>query len=383
MLAVTVIGINAHLLSGESGYRRAGIHHYISQLLHHLPPHPDWHYLVFTQNSDELPAHLSLQWQPTKWPTHNRWVRIGWEQLILPSIIRQKRLQLLHSMAFSMPILGGCPTVVTIYDLSFIHYPERFPALQHWYLRWQTSWSCRHARQLVAISQDGKQDIQQQFHVPPSRISVVYPAVESRFRPLPASEVEQFRQQKGLPPQFILHIGTLQPRKNIPVLLQAFAQLRQRTPHRYAECKLILVGGKGWFYEEIFAQVQQLDLATHVHFAGYVPDEELPWWYNSSHLLVFPSIYEGFGLPIIQAMACGTPVIAANTSAIPEVAGIAALLFHPQNISALTDQLQALLTDNDLHADLRQKGLEQSQKFTWSKSGQQLLDVYRQALSPL
>lgn len=381
MFGVTVIGINAHLLSGESGYRRAGIHHYISQLLHHLPIHSEWRYLVLTQNQAELPAHLPLKWQPTKWQTSNRWVRIGWEQMVLPWVIRKDRLDLLHSMAFSMPIMGGCPMVVTIYDLSFIHYPERFPVLQRWYLHWQTGWSCRHARQLVAISEDGKRDIGQQFHVHPSRISVVYPGVDTHFRLLPASVVERFREQKELPAQFILHIGTLQPRKNIPTLLRAFAELRQYDPRRYAQLGLVLVGGKGWFYKEIFAQVEQLGLASYVKFAGYVPDDELPLWYNAGTILVFPSVYEGFGLPIVQAMACGTPVIAANTSAIPEVAGNAALLFDPHDVGTLTNHLQTLLAHDDLRATLRQKGLEQAQKFSWAESGHQLFHVYHQALA--
>jgi glycosyltransferase involved in cell wall biosynthesis len=172
-----------------------------------------------------------------------------------------------------------------------------------------------------------------------------------------------------------LHVGTLQPRKNIPVLLQALAALKKQ------DVDLVLAGGKGWFYDEIFSQVQELGLNDRVRFTGYVRDEELPFWYNAAKVLVFPSVYEGFGMPIIEAMACGTPVIAARSSSIPEAGGEAALYFDPHDVETLTHQLANLLEDENLHFQMRQSGFTQARKFSWDYAGAETSRIYAQVLA--
>lgn len=365
------IGINAHLLATEAGYRRAGIHQYIYQVLRHLPP-PDEH-LVFTRFTGEL-AGAHVRQIPSRWPTERRLVRILWEQLAWPFLARQYRVDLLHSMAFVLPPWLPAPAVVTVYDLSFMHFPESFPPLQRRYLQRQTAQACRRARRVIVISRSSGQDVQRFFAIPPQRIDVITPGVDAAFRPLPKAEVAAFRQRKKLPPRFVLHVGTLQPRKNIPLLLEAFAQLTLPAIH------LVLVGGAGWLYEEIFMRVQNLGLADVVHFAGYAPDEELPLWYNAADLLVFPSLYEGFGLPVVEAMACGTPVIAANTSSVPEAVGEAGLLFAPHQAAELAEQMTAVLQDKTLAESMRVKGLHQAQQFSWEKAGRETAVSYHRAL---
>lgn len=366
------IAINAHLLSAESGYRQAGIHTYISQLLNHLPPDPDLEYHVFTQAGatqflgDHLRPHIS------RMPTGNPLARIAWEQAAWYPAARAARADVLHSMAFVTPIVAPLPKIVTVYDLSFIHFPERYTKFKRWYLQTQTERSVKSAEKVVTISEDGKRDVQQTFNVPASKISVVTPGVHPDFKPLDCASVDRFRQQKQLDRRFILHVGTLQPRKNIPVLLRAFAALKD------PNLDLILVGGKGWLFDEIFALVEALNLTNHVRFTGFVPEAELVLWYNAADLFVFPSVYEGFGIPAADAMASGTPVIVANTSSLPEVVGAAGLTFEPQDVPALTERIASVLYDPDQAAKMRQLGLAQARKFSWTQSGIRMATLYRQ-----
>lgn len=372
------VGINAHLLSDQAGYRRAGIHHYIAQVLRYLPQKGDNpHYTIFTRHGKSLidkSGRSDYTTMVSRWPTEQRLVRIAWEQIAWPRLAARYNLDLLHSMAFVTPLLAPCPTVVTIYDLSFIHYPERFPVLQRLYLQTQSGRSCRQAQRVITISESSRQDVHRIFGVPRPQIDVVYPGVDRRYRPLPAVEVDAFRHRRKLPSRFILHVGTLQPRKNIPVLLDALARLsRPALP-------LVLVGGKGWLFDDIFARIEALGLQERVYFAGYVPDEELPLWYNAATLFVFPSLYEGFGMPVVEAMACGTPVIAADASSLPEAAGGAALLFAPQDTADLVERIESVLDDPGLWTKMREGGLAQAQNFSWERAGEETAVVYHRAL---
>jgi glycosyltransferase involved in cell wall biosynthesis len=368
------IGINAHLLSGQAGYRQAGIHHYIRQLLNHLPDDPALDYRIFTGEAGRGRVRASLTVRTTRLPTQHPLVRIGWEQLAWPLVARQERLDLLHSMAFVTPVLNRLPTIVTVYDLSFLSHPERYTRLRRLYLATQARRSCRAATRVVTIYRAARDDIVRFFGVPAERVDVVFPAVGEQFRPLPPDEVAAFRARHGLNRPIILHVGTLQPRKNIPALIEAFAAL----PDKSAE--LVLVGGNGWLFQSIFARVQALGLQERVRFTGYVPDEQLPLWYNSADLLVFPSVYEGFGMPIVEAMACGTPVAASRVSSIPEVAGEAAHYFDPTDIAAITDALATLLHHPDQADELRERGFSQARRFSWSHSGTQMAAIYHTAL---
>lgn len=370
------VGINAHLLSGREGYRRAGIHHYISQLLGNLSyGESELRFTVFTNNRVDLGSLPKERVVSTSWPTQRPLARIMWEQLAWPLVAIRHKVDLLHSMAFVTPLVRLCPAVVTVYDLSFIHHPQRFPALKRVYLTSQTRRSCQKAERVMTISESGRQDVHRFYDIPLDRIDIVRPGVSQLFSPRAEDEVEAFRHREQLAPQFILHVGTLQPRKNIEVLVDAFAQLRQ------PDLELVLVGGKGWSYHSIFARVRDLGLADKVRFADYVSDADLPLWYNAAAALVFPSVYEGFGLPVIQAMACGTPVIAAKTSAIPEAAGAAALFFDPYDVTALAEHIAVVLDDRQIAVTMRQQGLVQTRQFSWQKAGQQLLASYQRALN--
>ncbi|MDJ0755168.1 MAG: glycosyltransferase family 1 protein [Ardenticatenaceae bacterium] len=368
------IGINAQLLTRAANYRRAGIHTFIAETLRHLPDDLG-QITVFSGDPPEFLNQLPFEVTGRSWATRHPATRILWEQLVWPALASRRQIDLLHSMAFVSPVFTSIPTIVTVYDLSFLRYPQAFPRLQQRYLATQTRRSCQTAARVLAISQSGREDIHREFGVPLERIDVIYPGLGTRFQPPAEASLAAFKERYRPPERFILHVGTLQPRKNLSTLLQAVDLLDDPDLH------VVLVGGKGWLYDELFAQVNRLGLSHRVHFQGYVPDEDLPCWYGAAELLAFPSIYEGFGMPIIQAMACGTPVVASNASAMPEAAGEAAVLVDPFDVEAFAEGMVSVLNNRAQAATMRAAGLRQAAKFTWAAAGQATGASYLQALN--
>ncbi len=368
------IALNAQLLFGRASYRSAGIHHYIEQLLHHLPAAaPDWRFTVFVGAG--RPDMAGAEVQRTRLPTARPPVRIIWEQLAQPLAVARARPDLLHALAFVSPILTSTPTVVTVYDLSFHITPDRFPPAQRFYLRTLTGLSCRRARRVFAISESTRADVVRLLGVPRDRVDVAYPGVEAAFQPLTAAAVAAFRARRDLPARFVLYLGTLEPRKNLTTLLAAFATLHAAQP----DLHLVLAGGRGWWYADLFRQVQALGLAAVVHFPGYVPAEELPLWYNAAAAFAYPSAYEGFGMPVTEALACGCPVVTTTASSLPEAGGDAAYLVPPADAPALAAALaQALVPD----PARQQRGLTHAARFTWAATAAHTVAGYRRALDP-
>jgi glycosyltransferase involved in cell wall biosynthesis len=372
------IGLNAHLLSLGHNYRGAGINTYIYYLLRHLGQiDTDYSYSVFLGERRFVDERLRLRY--TRWPTHRPLVRILWEQLVQPMALRQAGIDLLHAMAFAGPLATPCPFVVTIYDLSFLHYPDAFRSWNRWYLSRFTALSARRARRVIAISESTKRDVVKMLGVPSDSVDVVYCGVDEIFHPLSPVEVTRFRRERALPDRFILFLGTLEPRKNVQMLIRAYAQWRKAEP---AIPKLVVAGGKGWYYDQIFAEVERLGLTGEVIFPGYVAQEELPLWYNSADLFVYPSRFEGFGLPVLEAMACGTPVVTTNAASLPEVAGGAAWLVSPDDEAQLIEAMRRALCDQTLREEMTTKGRAHATTFTWDRTARQTADVYKRALAP-
>jgi glycosyltransferase involved in cell wall biosynthesis len=368
------VGVNAHLLSLAESYRSAGINWYIYNLLHHLPEMAsDIEYTVFTSER-RYTVTPGIHLQVSRLPTDRPPVRILWEQALQPWAVRRAKLDLLHSPAFVGPLFSACPLVVTVHDLSFLFFPQSFRTLNRSYLRLFTWLSVRRAQRVLAVSESTKRDLVQYYGLSPAKVDVVYNGVDSAFRPLPAEQVAAFRRQAGLPERFMLFVGTLEPRKNVVRLIEAYARLPKERP------PLVLVGGKGWLYEQIFAQVEALNLSGQVHFAGYVLAEDLPLWYNAADLFVYPSLYEGFGLPPLEAMACGTAVITSTASSLPEVVGKAGLAVDPTDTEALATAMGQMLIAKDLREQMQAEGLAQAQKFSWAKTARCTVGSYRRAL---
>jgi len=370
------IGINAHLLSEQAGYRRAGIHGYIANTLRCLPAaDPDLRYTVFV--GEGIPDEADrMQLRRSRLPTGRPLARILWEQAALPWQVGG--LDLLHGMAFVTPILGRCPAVVTVYDLSFIRYPDRLSPARRLYLRRLTGFSARRARRVIAISESTARDVESLLGVPRTRIDVAVPGVQARFRPSPAAEIAAFRERLGLPESFLLYLGTLEPRKNLTVLLYAYARLPESLR---ARAPLILVGGKGWGVNEIRAAIVRLGLEQHVRLEGYAPDGDLPLWYGAATAFVYPSVYEGWGMPVVEALACGTPAIVSAASSLPEAAGEAGLALPPHDIDAWAQALERALTDAGWRAAAAERGPAHAAAFTWEQTARVHAACYRRALA--
>jgi glycosyltransferase involved in cell wall biosynthesis len=368
------VGVNAHLLSLDKGYRSAGISWYIQNLLRHLPEaDSEIAYTVFL-GEERYQGRPGLELVHTRLPTHRPEVRIFWEQVLQPRAIRRAGIDLLHGLALVGPVSSGCPTVITVHDLSFLAYPQNFPAAKRFYLRIFTRLSVQRAQRVIAISKNTRRDVIEQYAVPPDRVDLIYYGRNPIFRPLPEEQVAAFRSRHHLPERFILFVGTLEPRKNVVRLIDAYARLPGHAP------PLLLAGGKGWLYDEVFARVEAEDLADRVQFVGYVPGEELPWWYNAADLFVYPSVYEGFGLPPLEAMACGTPVITSDVSSLPEVVGDAGLLVHPHDTEALTAAMASVLDDATRRETMRAAGLSRAQAFSWQEAARRTVESYRRAM---
>ena len=369
-----ICGINAQLLTAEANYRRAGIHVYLLETLRNLPHQADLKFKAFTSSPPSSKEFETVLWEKTHNLTANPIGRILWEQMVWPIRAKKAGCHMLHGAAFSLPLFTKLPGVVTVFDLSFVHYPEIYPTWRRIYLNFITRKACSKAEHIIVISKSGKHDLIKFFQIDPSRISVIYPGVNPKFKRGCLNQINKFRQAKKLPSRFLLHVGTLQPRKNLPFLIKAFDKARLKG------VDLVFAGGKGWYFDEIFKLVQTLGLEKRIHFLGYVSDEDLPLLYSAAEFLVFPSIYEGFGMPILEAMSCGTPVIASQTSAIPEAVGKAGLLFDPNNIDDLVQHLIELVENPERLDQLREIAPTHAAKFTWDKAGKQTAEIYKRVL---
>ncbi len=372
------VGLNAQLLSLRQSYRSAGISWYIFNLLRHLPAaNASMRYTAFVSDPDFQPQNgLAVQRSPL--PAKHPVARILWEQTALPLALKRSGANLLHALAFVSPLANRIPTVLTIYDLSFMRFPQLFRPFNRWYLQTFSRISARRADAVIAISESTRQDVISTFGVSPERVHTVYCGADDIFRPLPATEIAAFRAEKQLPEHFIFRLGTIEPRKNVEGVIRAYAVWRQRDP---SAPPLVVGGGKGWYYRQVFRLVESLDLAEYIHFPGYIPQDELPLWYNAASVFVYPSHFEGFGLPVLEAMACGTPVITSDVSSLPEVAGDAALLVSPTDTDGLSRAMERIFSDAVLAQSLRERGLQQAAQFSWKKTARQTLEIYRRVLT--
>ena len=371
------VAINAHLVSGQAGYRSAGVHQYTYNLLRHLGRDDDGLRYTVLLGEGELPPGVTLPTLRSRWPTGRAAVRVAWEQLVQPWTLRRIGADLVHGPVFIAPVVASCPAVITIHDLSFIRFPALFRPTNRLYLTLMARLSARRARRVIAVSAHAAAETTQLLGVPPERIDVIYHGVDPVFRPLPDDEIAAFRQRQGVPDRFVLFLGTLEPRKNLIRLLEAFGRIYNGV------VKLVLAGGKGWLYDELFARVENLGLGETVIFPGYVKGDDLPLWYNAATVVAYPSLYEGFGLPVLEAQACGTPVLTSNVSSLPEAAGDAALMVDPYDVEALATELNRLLTDASLRHELRERGLVHARQFSWPRTAQETARVYRRALGRL
>jgi glycosyltransferase involved in cell wall biosynthesis len=311
-------------------------------------------------------------------PLNDRWLYRLWHRARLPVPVEMFSGQsdLYHATDFVLPpVMPGKRTVLTVHDLTFERAPDAAPPQLLRFLKRIVPRSVRRATHLIADSQATANDLTALYDAPPERITVIYSGVDARFSPLdaPSPALDALRRKYALgDAPFALTVGTLQPRKNHLTLARAFAQVVRRLPNFH----LVIAGGKGWMYDDVTAEVARLNLNDRVRFIGFVDDADLPDLYRAARVFAFPSLYEGFGLPPLEAMACGVPVVASNASSLPEVVGDAGLLVDPLDVDGLAEALTQAAADDAWRAQAITRGLARARQFTWTRAAEQLLAVY-------
>ncbi len=360
----------------------AGIGRYVRELVRALAALDDaTPYRLFVAGAQRsalpLPPGANFTWRPTR--ITPLWFARLWHRLQLPLPVEAftGRVKLFHATDFTLPpTLPGTRTLLTVHDLSFVRAPEATTPVLKAYLDAVVPRSVRRATHVLADSQATKNDLVELCGTPPDKITVLLGGVNPEFKPVADADARRaVRARYGLPPNpYFFSVGTVQPRKNYARLVQAVVALGPQ----YADYHLVIAGGRGWLDAPIYQTVRDLGMDERVHFTGFARDEDLPALYSEAVCLAYPSLYEGIGLPVLEAMACGTPVITSNLSSLPEVAGDAALLVDPYDVQALAEALRRLLDDPALRQTLIARGAGQAAFFTWERAAAQLLTVYRQ-----
>jgi len=362
-----------------------GLGVYLINLVHHLAQAaPQHEYILFVSKESKqfftnLPSCMEVVVLPV--PAKIRPARVLAEQLILPFYIRTKKIDLLHSLAFTAPLFTPCPSVVSIHDMGFHHWSERFSSFSSLIQRKLIPAVARRSCHIITMSHYAKREIALELGIQPSRISVIYEAYDGhRFQQMAGDHrklAKSLTTRYGLTKPYILSIASLFPHKNLEGLIRAYAYL---VAEHGIQHQLLLVGHKRNAYTRIFTLIDGLNLSDRVVLTGFVPDEDIPLLYALADVYVFPSFYEGFGLPLLEAMACGTPIVSSNATSLPEIAEDAALLIDPYNIRAMATGIYQALTDQSLRATLIKRGLKRVRYFSWYKTAEETLKMYETCL---
>ncbi|MEK7109815.1 MAG: glycosyltransferase family 1 protein [Patescibacteria group bacterium] len=294
-----------------------------------------------------------------------------WSQIYLPlHLFFHKNINVYFSPAHYLPRYCPVPQVVTIHDLAYLYFPEDFTKKDLWQLKNWTNFSINKANQIIAVSKTTKKDIIKNYGVDETKVSVIYNGYEKLSQKLKVKSQNLNSKVKSKQP-FILYVGTIQPRKNLEILIDAFDKFIRTNK----DFKLVIVGKKGWLYESIFEKVKSMNLENRIIFTGHVTDEDLIWYYKNAFCFVLPSLYEGFGIPVLEAMSYDCPTIISMTSSLPEIGGDASLYFDPKNSDDLLEKLITLYNNNELRKELISKGKQRIKDFSWEKCGKETLDV--------
>lgn len=299
-----------------------------------------------------------------------------WEAILVPRAIASMKIDIFHGPSFTLPSKKPCKFIVTIHDLTFKRFPELVTKRAVSYYNAHIQSAIKKADRIIADSYNTKEDLMILYGVGSDRVEVIYMGIDKDFRVIEdKKKLKEVKDKYGLPKKFILSVGTIEPRKNLRRLIEAYYQLREKG---LIEHSLVIAGQKGWLYENVFEAVKRLKLEQEVIFTGYITRDDLPMIYNSADLFIFPSIYEGFGLPALEAMACGIPVITSNISSLPEITGDAALLINPYDVEAIAKAMERVLGDDGLRKELVKKGLKHARRFSWQDSAKKTLMAYRE-----
>lgn len=358
---------------------RTGLGRYAEQLGRHLLERDDveTRFYAATPAPERLPAYTEGRLQAAWGWGMRRW-RLSALVAHLAGLRYDRRFagnDVVHCTEHLLLPFARIPTVLTIHDVVYITHPEWHLPLNHYFLRLAMPIFAQRARAIIAVSGHTRREVIDLLHVDPAKVHVVYEAADARFRPVREAEAlaevcERYRLRRP----YILFVGAIEPRKNLPLLLRVFSHLCQDPAFQH---QLVIAGGKGWLYDEVYATAERLDLGERLRFTGYVPDEDLPALYSAADIAAHPAHFEGFGLPPLEAMACGTPVVASDATSLPEVVADGGLLVPPHDERAWAEALGRLAADRELHARLAAQGLAQAARFSWQETARRTVEVYR------
>lgn len=366
------IGINALLLSAGSNYRRTGVSRYIESLLMHLGDEA---------GSDELIAYVdrsvdrpmpSVEFRRTPIDVQRPPVRIAWELGPLTIQARRDRLDVFHGALHVVPPGLKCPAAVTIHDLAFMRYPSQVTAKRYHYLKRMIGNAARRSEAVIVPSRATGRDVTELMGVNPDKITVIPLGVGPEFRPASPDEISRVRQRYGLSTQYVLALGTIEPRKNLPRLITAMSHLQAEI-----EEDLVVAGPTGWLTDEVEQAIARSGLGGRIKRPGYIEDGDLVPLYSGATVVAMPSLYEGFGLPVLEAMATGAAVVTSNVSSLPEVAGEGAVLVDPLSVESIAAGIRSLVEDTAMRAKLTECAMERARQFTWSRTARETMAVYR------
>lgn len=357
----------------------SGVGFYVSNLLGSLREIDKENRYSYVCNQAQCRAQLlpgkSVDLIRTPFSHENHFFGDFWEHAVLPYRLRKAGADIFHGPAFLIPFRSPTfRTVVTVHDLVVFLHPETVPRRYSLYMKWLVRMAVRRADRIIAVSECTRLDLMNILGVDSSRIVVIPEAAGPEFGPPGPERVESVLNRYNINGRYLLHVGNLEPKKNLPRVIRAFDRVK-RMPGG-GDLSLVIAGKKGWLYDEIFRTANGVS-ASAIRFLGYVPRDEMSAIYAGASCFVFPSIYEGFGLPVLEAMACGTPVVTSNISSMPEVAGRAAVLVDPYDEESIASGILAVVSDPSLQATLRREGILRSRTFSWDRAARETLALYR------
>lgn len=365
-------------IDARMGHTRVGLGVYVRGLLRSLSiiDKTNEYYIILNRNRKEsfVPIQDNFYKIYTGVTYSSYFTRDFWEQVYLPILLKKYQVDAYHGPNYILPILSDKPLIQTVYDTTIFANRGWYKPISRYRVQKLLSLSAKRADIIITGSENSKKDITAILGILEEKIKVIYIGVDEEYRVIDdPGKLNLVRAKHNISKKFILHVGSMNPRKNIPRLIEAYSKLPSEVSGEY---ELVLVGENSWRSDEIFGKIEQLGLKGSVICTGVVEDDDLPLLMNAASLLVFPSLYEGFGIPPLEAMACGVPVVASRASSIPEVVGDAALLFDPYNVEEMTASICEVLTDKELRDDLVRRGFERAKVFSWRKAAQETLAVY-------
>jgi glycosyltransferase involved in cell wall biosynthesis len=376
------IGIDFTSASRE----RAGIGRYARELIRALSRIDHANQYVLFVPRDAHADLLAFDWSPNfkvvRAPLTERYLAALWHRARVPLPMEAfvGTIDVCYSPDFLLPPTFAKRKLVTVHDLSYVRVPECFPQPLLNYLNRAVPRSVARADMILADAASTQRDLIDVYRLPPAKIKVLYSGVDPRFRPEVSEESNMRVRELTRGKPYLLSVSTIQPRKNYARLIEAFARIASselqiaNSQFLIRNLQLVVAGGKGWMYEQVFQTVERLGLQERVLFPQFVSDDDLPALYAGATLFVYPSLYEGFGLPVAEAMACGAPVVSSNASSLPEIGGDAVLYFDPRDVDAMVETIRRALSDESLRRDLRARGFAQAKKFSWEKAARELMD---------